>query len=275
MSDMITLKYKNCITVIVTAFLLFGTSANGQTKIAIDSLANTSKWIDNDTKKELKAINGYQEIKVMYDQSLAQYDSLKRESERCDSIKNVLLCRQNELRNHLKSIYSSGSKPKTFLKCDTTLLIHHEGLYGDNETECQQKALLVYHRAEAVLSERYDKGRVEKAREALESVKTYLPDECAELDRRLEQYGARSDSLRSALKGADPLDRLDPTKYKDLASYSLENYTKQFIDKLAEKLYPELLVPSEYPYLYDILSKAMSVIMDDPRNDITELIEEL
>lgn len=276
MSDMITIKRKTCISAMLIAFLLLGTSANGQTKKTIDSLTKASTWIDKDTGKKLNALVEYQKIKVMHTESLVQYDKLESEFMKCDSIKNLFLNRQRELRKNLVTIYSSRTKPKAeraYLNCDTTILIRHEGLYGDSATECVQKALLAYHRAELVLSERYDKGSVEKARELLEKAKAFLPEECAELDCRLEQYGALTECFRNALVEADTLDRFEPTE--ELSSYSIKEYSEGFINKLAEKLNPVLLVPYEYPYLYGILTKAMSVIIDDPRKDITELIEEL
>lgn len=273
---MITIKRRNCVIAMATVLLLGGTSANGQNQKSIDSLTSVTTWIDKETGKELNAIVEYQEIKAKHDASVAQLDSLKRESVRCDSTKSAFIRRQNEYQRGFASIYSSRTKPKAerlYLQCDTTILLRHEGLYGDSLIECMQKALLAYHRAESVLSVRYNKGSVEKVRETLETAKEYLPDECAELDRRLEQYGTLTESLRNALAEADTLDRLNPTE--ELSSSSTERYTRRFFDKLAEHLNPTLLVSGEYPYLYDILAKAMSAIMDDPRKDIAELVEEL
>ena len=273
---MITIKRKVCITVMATAFLLLGTNAHGQTRKYIDSLANTTTWIDKETGKKLNAVVDYQELKAIHDASVAQHDSLKREFVSCESMKNVLISRQNELRKSLATIYSDRTKQnadRAYLKCDTTILIRHEGLYGDSIIECMQKALLAYHRAEHVLSERYDQGNVEKARESLEKAKAYLPEECAELDRRLEQYGALTEDLRNTLIKADTLDRFEPAE--ELSSSSINRYTERFVNKLAENMNPSLLVPCKYPYLYDILTKAMSVMMDDPRKEIAELIEEL
>lgn len=252
------------------------TTVRSQSIKSVDSLANATSWIDKASVKELKAIIEGYEIKVKHRRSIAQRDSLKYELEISDSIKNALSSRQREIQKVLSTIFDRGDKPELeqkYLKCDTITLLRNQGLYGDSIVECMQEAMFAYHRAEGALLVRYDIENVQKARRTLELAKSFFPIEYTELDRRIEQYGALTDSLRHALIIADTLDKLNSTE--ELSSSSTERYTRRFFDKLAENVNPLLLSTSEYPYLYGILTKAMAIIMDDPRKSIAELIDEL
>ena len=252
------------------------TTVRSQSIKSVDSLANATSWIDKASVKELKAIIEGYEIKVKHRRSIAQRDSLKYELEISDSIKNALSSRQREIQKILSTIFDRGDKPELeqkYLKCDTITLLRNQGLYGDSIVECMQEAMFAYHRAEGALLVRYDIENVQKARRTLELAKSFFPIEYTELDRRLEKYGALTDSLRHALIIADTLDKLNSTE--ELSSSSTERYTRRFFDKLAENVNPLLLSTSEYPYLYGILTKAMAIIMDDPRKSIAELIDEL
>lgn len=258
------------------ALLSSTTRMSSQSVKVIDSLAKATTWIDNTSVKELKEISKCYLVKVKYDNSIAQRDSLKCELQRFDSIKSTLSNRQRELHNALSTIFNGrtiSQGGQMYSRCDTTILLRHQGLYGDSTVESMQEALFACRRAEGVLSVRFDNKNVDRARKAIESAKTILPREHAELDRRLEQYGMLTDSLRHALIIADTLDKLNSTE--ELSSSSTERYTRRFFDKLAENVNPLLLSTSEYPYLYGILTKAMAIIMDDPRKSIAELIDEL
>lgn len=260
----------------VLVLLLSVTRVNSQSIKSVDSLANATSWIDKSSVKELKAIIEGYEIKVKHRRSIAQRDSLKYELEISDSIKNALSSRQKEIQKVLSTIFDRGDKPELeqkYLKCDTITLLRNQGLYGDSIVECMQEAMFAYHRAEGALLVGYDIENVQKARRTLELAKSFFPREYTELDRRLEQYGALTDSLRNALIKADTLDRLNPVE--ELSSSSTERYTRRFFEKLAESLNPILLTSTEYPYLYGILTKAMATIWEDPRKEIKELIDKL
>ena len=256
---------------IALALLSSATRVNSQSIKSIENLEKATSWIDNTSVNELKAIAEWYEIKVKYENSVAQRDSLRFELGRCDSIKNALSNRQKEIQNVLSTIFNG--QVGQMHKCDTTMLLRHKGLYCDSTFESMQDVLISCRRAEEVLFVKYDKESVDKARKTIELAKSIFPKEYAELDSRLEQYGALTESLRNALIKADTLDRLSPTE--ELSSSSTERYTRRFFDKLAENLNPNLLVPSNYPYLYGVLTKAMAVVIDDPRKNIADLIVKL
>lgn len=269
--------YRVCSLITTAVFLLSVSGAYSQTTQSIESLANVSSWIDKESAKKMKAIAEWQVVKARHDATVAQRDSLKEEKRKCEDTRNKLTSRQEGLQRNLSALFSGGKgnkENKMFSQCDTTILSFHQGLYGDSVLDNKQKALLACLRAEQVLSVPYDKEAVDKSLETLDLAKTHFPNESAQLYHRIQQYGAMTENLRQALTVAvNTLDKFELDK--DPAVATIKMCTEKSINKLGEELNPILLDPNGYPYLYDILTKAIATIMEDPRKSIVEQIDKL
>lgn len=276
MDKTIVFTFRVCSFIATTILLMSASGAYSQNAQSIDSIAKVSSWIDKDLTEKMKANAEWQGVKAQYDASNAELHRLEVEKRTCEERKNELINRQKELQRNLSALVSGGKgkqENKMFSPCDTTILLFHQGLYGDSVLENRQKVLVACLRAERVLSVPYDEEAVGKSLKILESAKKYFPEESSKLSDRIQQYGEMTETLRQALTAADTLDKLDLDK--ELVETIRERYAKRFMDKLEEKLDPQLLNPNDYPYLYGILTKALATIMEDPRKSISELIDKL
>lgn len=228
-------------------------------------------WLDNKLNEELDDITKW----YIYDMTIAE----------CDSLNNVVLNTEKKRDKHanqlqewqkqLAAIYMCKGQTigPSYSQCDTQILLLQEGMYGDTAVDRQQTTLLTCRRIEDILARRYNAEVIKDAREMLASIDDQLPNEYSDLDERLEQYSSMRENLKTALSEANNRYLLNISD--SLSQMSIDRYTERFFDKLEESLNRSLLTPNDYPYLYGILNKAMQMIMDDPRNDISKLIEEL
>lgn len=265
------------LVLVITILLFVPAVSYGQNvqlgKDSLDNLRKTTFWLDKQSFSDLDNIAKWEAIKAKHDVSVAQRDSLKKVIEEDDSIKVCLINRQKELHSILATTFEASQSDQVYLQCDTTTLLLHQGMYGDSILEIKQEALLIYFRIEKYLTVRYDTESVDSARDILKlHVAKDFPSEYAEIDRRLEQYVAMTKNLRDALASAN---EIRPKPDATRSQHMTDRYTKEFFAELSKILDSALLSPKSYPYLYGILNKAMEAKMDDPSNDIMELIEKL
>lgn len=268
------------LVLVITVLLFVPAVSYGQNvqlgKDSLDNLRKTTAWLDKQSFSDLDNIAKWEAIKAKHDVSVAQRDSLKKVIEEDDSIKVCLINRQKELYSILATTFvkrKASQSDQVHLQCDTTTLLLHQGMYGDSILEKKQEALLTYFRIEKYLTVRYNTESVDSARNILKShVAKNFPSEYAEIDRRLEQYGTMTENLRNVLASANEI-RPEPDATR--SQHMTDRYKKEFFAELSKILNPALLSPKSYPYLYGILNKAMEAKMDDPSNDIMELIEKL
>lgn len=240
---------------------------------------NPNGWLGKESAKELNDIEKWQDVQRKYDASVAERDSLINVAKSLERNKGSLLNRQKALQNQLSGMqFDDKGKEKPISQMysmyDTNVLILHQGQYGDSSIENLQNALLVCHRAELFLLSKYNKKRVGEVVRLIESVSRYIPKESEELIHRLEQYGAMTANLRTALDSANAKPcRPDPDP--DRSAHMRNKYTERFFSELEKCLNPVLLSPTQYPYLYNVLQEAISEKMKDPSVDITEIIGKL
>lgn len=240
---------------------------------------NPNGWLGKESAKELNDIEKWQDVQRKYDASVAERDSLINVAKSLERNKGSLLNRQKALQNQLFGMqFDDKGKERPISQMysmyDTTVLILHQGQYGDSSIENLQNALLVCHRAELVLGSKYNKKIVDEAMKTLKTVSRYLPQKSEELIHRLEQYGDMTANLHSALDSANAKPtRPDPDP--DRSSHMKKKYTERFFSELEKHINPILLSPTQYPYLYNVLQEAISEKMKDPSIDVKEIISKL
>jgi len=102
--------------------------------------------------------------------------------------------------------------------------------------------------------------------------KNYVQEVAEDIEYRLERYSTTTANLKDALTRANKIrPEVDPTRADSRKNY----YTKEFFEELEKYIYPVILSPQEYPYLYEILSKAITEKRKDPSTDIKGLIDQL
>ena len=186
--------------------------------------------------------------------------------------------RHGEFKNKMSGLYMADnvkrrSDNEMYNSYDTVTLLLHQGHLGDNAAERRMDALLACHRAEALLSRRFNKGAVEKARKEIEDSKDVVPDVYDKLNDRLSKYEAVNAALKTSLINAA---KGCPKQDEDLSSYAIEDYGKEFFNAVMNEDIKRLIVePSSYPYLYDALMEALEAKMNDPRSDISKIIDRL
>ena len=263
---------------LAAVLLALSTSLSAQpSQKDMEKMLKSAPWLDKESQKELETIYGWGKIQAQIDDSLAAIEKLARDSIRMERAKDSLSQRQKWLQTQLKNmtIVDKRRNPQISLmyrQYDTMVLICNQGRYGDSIIERQQKALLQCHRAENVLNHRYDKGDVEKAQKMMADEKKYVPEVAKDIENRLNRYEALTDNLRDALTRANKIrPEVDPTR----ADSRKIAYTKDFFEELGKYIDPVLVSPQGYPYLYGILSKAITEKIKDPSTDIKELIDQL
>lgn len=240
---------------------------------------NSNGWLGKESAKELDDIEKWQEVQRQYDASVAEKDSLSNVVKTLERNKGSLLNKQKALQNQLSGMQideKGKRKPisQMYTMYDTTILILHQGQYGDSSTENLQNALLVCHRAELVLVSKYNKKSVEEAIKTVGKVSRYLPKESEELMHRLEQYGVMNANLHTALDSANAKPcRPDPDP--DRSSHMTKKFTERFFSELEKRINPAILSQTQYPYLYNVLQEAMTEKIIDPSNDIKDIIDKL
>lgn len=241
---------------------------------SLNDLRKKANWIDKQVFTELEKISKWETIKKQYNDSIVVRDSLQNKAEVADSIKksieNKIKERQTLLANYFAEVFQSVQKD---FVCDSTILSLHQGIYGDSILENKQAALLSYVRAKRLFNSAYDSIAVDNARNSL---RAQMVDEFSEaistIDHYLEQYRDLTENLRKALMAANSI-RPEPDPSR--SQHMIEKYKKEFFAELSKILDPVILSPRIFPYLHSILNKAIEVKMDNPSNDIEELIGKL
>lgn len=246
-------------------------------KSSLDNVSKSATWLDKDAVQELKNIAEWQEVKSRHNASVSERDSMDRATTNKEQKKGSVIKRQKALQDQLSLMqYSNKGEPRPsdymYSQYDTSILQLHHGLYGNPDVEKTQDALLLCHKYEQVLSNRYNKKAVDKAREAIKTAKDVIPEVYSNLDDRLRQYAAMSENLRNALNTANEI-RPEPDATR--SQHMVERYTKEFFAEIEKNLDAILLAPDVYPYLYKVLQKAIASKLDDPSNDIKKMIDEL
>lgn len=268
--------YIKLIAIVMMSFLptLLHSQQTHSQKEYFDNLMKTAPWLDETSFEKLQAITEWQELEREYDESKAEIETLNKTVKSSAAKMTKLRHKLNEQQKQFSSLYNDihkGREKEIYLQYDTAILIFHKGLC-DSNTERIQKALLVCHRAEKVLSARYDKRNVDKARIQLKEVKDDVPELYNSIDNRLAKYGELTNALRNALtEASDELPKSD----EDLSQYMIQKKQKRFFDKLGKDIYQKLKKSDEFPFLYAKLTEAMEAVMDDQSNDISKIIKEL
>lgn len=242
----------------------------------LPTLMHGQSWLDETSSEKLQAIAERQEMEKKYNESVAEKESLqdtvnlyaRRETDLSDKLK--------EQQEQLSGLYSDikGREKGMYTQYDIVILTLHQGLCDPNIERIQQ-ALLVCHNAEKVLSERYDKGNVDKARRQLSTVKGYVPELYKDIECRLAKYGEMTNQLRNTLRVANSDRSIRPEPDPERAPNATKKYQKRFFEKLEKEIYQELKEPDAFPFLYEIMTEAMGAIMDDPSNDLQKTINKL
>lgn len=257
---------------------LFSNSLNAQeTQFKTESIADLRKavsWLDKQLFSELESISEWEIVKIQYNDSVAVRDSLQKVSEVRDSIKMSIGNQIKERQDILTAYFSKNFQSDyTNFQCDTTILLLHQGMYGDGTIEKKQEALLGYLRVKEILKTCYDSIAIDNARNMLkQQMSEVFPKEYSIIDYNIAQYGLLTENLRKALITANDI-RPEPDASR--SQHMIEKYKKEFFVEVSKTLDPVLLSPKIYPYLYGILNKAMEAKMEDPSNDIIELIGKL
>lgn len=261
------IREKIFVRALVAALLLVTPPALRGQQIATDrqssrTLAKAAPWLGKDDCRKLAYIAEWQQKKESrYNAAIREHDSLKTNGpEQAET-------QCQPLQNPSPIQYPDRSQ---MYRCDTAIIRLYQSTCGDADLECA--ALLLLHKYEGILQKPYDPVEVSRAREAIKSGKEVAPDVYDDIDRRLEQYAAMNENLRSSLLRAnDTSIHPDPSRSR----YMKDIYTKEFFTELEEHLNPALLDANAYPYLYGILQEAIAAKMSDPSNNIQNLIDKL
>lgn len=248
----------------VAVLLVASPTLHGQ-HITTDTLAKAAPWLGKSTLQKLKAIAEWQEGETDSLHDAAAREPEKRNGREQAETEKMPSPTQYPDRSQVYDIYS---------QCDTSIIRLYKDLCGDDELKKLCDALLLLHKYEGVLQKPYNSSEVSRARKAIKLGKEVAPDVYDNIDRRLEQYAAMNENLRYSLSEANG-EKFRPAPDTTRARHMKEEYTKDFFTELEKHLDLTLLDANAYPYLYGILQEAIAVKMNDPSNNIQNLIDKL
>lgn len=243
-----------------------------------DNVLKAAEWLDKNSKEQLKKIIEWQNVKKRLDVARQSKKNKEDEYHKANSEKITKQKERDTFKSHLAEISRDKARQnrdenQMFADYDTAVIILHRGYFDDDSIEARQQALLVYHRAERALFEKYDARSVNSALGMIEKYKTLLPSAYESLSQRLRNYEDETSKLYDILIEAEEKDK----EYLNdsLAPNSVERYTHSYFALLQEKLNPTLLDPDAYPYLHSILMEILETKWVDRRITINEQIDNL
>lgn len=269
----------NCLVirvmVVLACVVLLPTWLCGQDTKNVKSAPAQGEWSESklkDAGKQLKEVNEWQAEIDKYEKEKARLDSLKTvagsRKTKLDSLNDQLKDTQNSLQALFADRKGLDWFKQMYQRYDTTLLLQVQERLGDDNAELIVKELLTCHRAETLLSVPYDEHRVDEAINNLGKMdgkgKGGLNNE---ISSRLRHYSEMAENLRSTLETAQEVSTCGKKEGNTRKTECRNDFLKA-LDKLDQ----ELLNPKAYPYLHGLLVKAVELKLDDPSNDINEII---
>ena len=260
------------IVIAIASFLpqtIVGQTAVTQTDITNDILEQAS-WMDNSSKKKMKDISKWQEQKGEYTKAAIRRDSLEKVSKNLEARQKELTNQQKNIQNQYSGITKGKSAKELYEMYDTTMLLLHKTMC-DNDTI---DALIACHRAEALLSQKYDSRKTNMALSEMQksNAKTLLPDIAKNINDRLNNYKQNCDKLRTTLKTIN--DKL-PKVNANFSESAKERYIIDFAEQMETNINISLLSPYDYPYLYNIIVEAIKTKKEDPSNNLDNIIKKI
>lgn len=245
----------------------------------IDKTISNATWLDKDAAKKLKDVVVWQNIEKIYNDTVSSLQWWQKELRNAYDKKSRTDEMAKSFQLQLFSMQYDGEKKRSdeqmFDDYDRSILLLHQGVYGNDFVERQQQALLICHKAESALFDKYSEASVNNALYELGAVKDILPSVCNDIIIRLKNYKTMTNVLKTMLEEAEKTNKDQLSN--DLPDISLERFTRDYFKVLQNRLSnnPSLLDPHQYPYLYAILKEVMMTKLDDRRNNIDNLINKL
>ena len=272
--------YRTIIVAVLTAlsFTVTAQKTTSSKESYAQKLPGLSDKERNDYADKLAKIAEWSDIKAQYQDSLKKEQDLRQQVSPYENQYNDLNKRQENIQKQLSSMLVSNRKERTFEQMfalyDTLTLLRQKGLYGNEKMEKTTDALLACHRAEQVLTCRYDKNKVFQAHKMLLDAQNLIPSNfIKQLDSRVMQYAEKTQKLKQALTEVNDL---RPEVNPNRSDIVKKEKVKVFFSELEKRLDPELVAnASDYPYLDSVLQEAIRAKMKDPSNDITDIINKL
>lgn len=252
------------------------TSANLQIGKLYQALGKTTGyWRGGDQINKIPCQIDKIAIVYSYEMSKSGIDSLLTEKkEKQEILKNLKENQQQTCQSLSLLVYDSKMKPKDikqmYEQYDTNMLLRQRGHYGDPIVESTMELLLVCHRAESVLSYKYDKDEINKAISNIQLVKGINEAFVFDIENRLKEYGEINENLRNLLAKYEK-DRPN----RESTSFKQKEHKEKFIKDIETNYFSIIADPKSYPYLYQIIDETVKAKIEDPCQSINRIIKEI
>lgn len=265
-------KIVNKVVVLAVFAMLFMQPASmlAQDDETISNLAKSFPWLSKNAKSKLEAIEQWQQVKARYDEAVAERDSISTKTQNLEKKGNAIVSQLGDVKHKLSELGKNRNTKELYHILDTTVLMLHQGLNDDDF----QQSLMLCHRCERLLYERYDEKKVNRAISVLARVENNTKELYDDIFGRLKDYKKKTENLKSALTAANKEGDVRPSPDPDRAESRTEDYKKSFFSELEKTIDTVLLDSDAYPYLHGVLQEAINRKMADPSDNIENLIDE-
>lgn len=272
------LSLQTIISLCLFCAIVFTVDGQSNAPLYAKQLGDSITKLNKNYLLQLEDLGIWRDLEKKYNDSVEMLKTLKEEVSQRERELGTRKDRQSGIHKAMAILHITNTKERSFDDMyklyDTLTLKRMQGL-GDKKTEETMNALLVCHRAEAVLSNRYDINKVNKARaELAEVLKKTNSGIAKDISNRLNQYSMMTDSLKTLLTDVNNgrVKTINPDRSATVFNVQVTSAFKNIEGRLNPKL---LSIPSAYPYLTKVLLKAMNAIKEEPCQDIQDIINEL